>query len=397
MRCAGARYDTAGRSVIRMVPGRSNELFLDITELVGNPLRTGIQRVEREIIRYWPGPQRLAPCHFDAARQEFVRLPEAVFGILGSDAAAPGADEHELLRPHLSEGAALSPGALSAGLFNPEVFFDAARAAAYRRICRQPGARVSWLLFDFLPYLRPQDYPPGTARSCMHYIRALREIPRVSSISELTQIEYTTRIMRDETRSGPHFPLGGDGPQIEKQHFRPDKTSFAYIGTIEPRKNVAVILEAFEQLWASGVTAELIVIGRLDSRSTREQPMLERLRGEPRFRYLGHVDDATVRAVMQQVRATLFVSAVEGFGIPPYESLAAGVPVIVSPKLPSTDLLAPGGRITIPEITPQAVAAAVKDLLDDEKAARLWREASGLVIPTWRRFVSDLAVWVQSA
>jgi glycosyltransferase involved in cell wall biosynthesis len=373
------------------------DVFLDITELVGNPLRTGIQRVEREIIRHWPGPRRLTPCRFDGPSQCFVGVSEAVFEILGSDSQRPGAGERELLTPYLKTARPLALADLCAGLFNPEVFFDAARAKGYQKICREPDARVSWLLFDFLPYLRPQDYPAGTARSCMHYVRALRDVPRVSSISELTQIEYTTRIMRDPTRSGPHFPLGGDGLQIEKQQFRPDKTAFAYVGTIEPRKNVAVVLEAFEQLWASGVDAELIVVGRLDPRATRELPVLERLRGEERFRYLGHVDDATVRTVMRKVRATIFVSAVEGFGIPPYESLSAGIPVIVSSNLPSTDLLPPGGRITVGEVTPQSVAAAVTELLDDDKAARLWNEAARLVIPTWPDFVARLAAWVQAA
>jgi glycosyltransferase involved in cell wall biosynthesis len=375
----------------------ASELLLDITELVANPLRTGIQRVEREIIRHWPGPRRLVPCRFDTPSQQFVRLPDAVFDILGSDVAPPGAAEHELLRPYLAALRGLSLSELSAGLFNPEVFFDAGRAAAYRAICRVPDARVSWLLFDFLPFLRPQDYPAGTTRDCMHYIRALRDVPRVSAISELTQNEYTTRIMRDHTRTGPHFPLGGDGVQIEKQHFAPDRMSFASIGTIEPRKNVVVILEAFEQLWAESVDAELVVVGRLDTRSTREPPVLERLRNEKRFKYLGHADDMTVRSVMKKVRATLFVSAIEGFGIPPYESLSAGVPVIVSTGLPSTDLLPPGGRITLTEITPWAVAGAVKELLDDRRAAQLWQEAARLTIPTWRDFVSNVASWVQAA
>lgn len=375
----------------------ASELFLDITELVGNPLRTGIQRVEREIIRHWPGPRRLVPCRFDTPSQQFVSLSDVVFDILGSDTAPPGAAEHELLRPYLHGLRDLSLGELAAGLFNPEVFFDSGRAMAYRALCRAPDARVSWLLFDFLPFLRPQDYPAGTARHCMHYIRALRDVPRVSAISELTQIEYTTRIMRDHNRTGPHFPLGGDGLQIEKQHFASDKMSFAFIGTIEPRKNVVVILEAFERLWAEGVDAEIVIVGRLDSRSTREPPILERLRNEERFRYLGHADDTIVRSVMQQVRATLFVSAAEGFGIPPYESLCAGVPVIVSAGLPSTNLLPPGGRITLTEITPQAVAAAVKELLNDRRAAQLWQEAAGLQIPTWRGFVSNVAGWVQAA
>ena len=231
----------------------------------------------------------------------------------------------------------------------------------------------------------------------MQYIRALRDVPRVSSISKLTQTEYTTRIMRDPRRTGPHFPLGGDGLKIEKQRFENGKTSFAYVGTIEPRKNVAVILEAFERLWESGIDAELVVVGRLDNRSTREFPMLERLKDEKRFRYLGHVDDATVRDVMRKVRATIFVSAVEGFGIPPYESLAAGVPVIVSAGLPSIDLLPPGGKVVLSEVTPHAVGGAVREMLDDDKAARLWKEAEHLDIPTWRDFAANIAAWVQAA
>src|SRR4029079_14578729 len=96
----------------------ASELFLDITELVANPLRTGIQRVEREIIRHWPGPCRLVPRRLYAPSQQFVRLPDAVFDILGSDAAPPGAAEHELLRPYLAALRGLSVRQLSAGLFN---------------------------------------------------------------------------------------------------------------------------------------------------------------------------------------------------------------------------------------------------------------------------------------
>jgi glycosyltransferase involved in cell wall biosynthesis len=376
---------------------RHPDLLLDITELTANPLRTGIQRVEREIIRHWPGPCSLVPCRFDSSILSFVRLSEAVFDILGSESASPGVAEKELLMPYLAGEEALSYDQLAAGLFNAEVFFDPARAAAYCALCSRPVTNVSWLLFDFLPFLRPQDYPSGTPKHCMPYVQALRYVPRVSSISELTQIEYTTRIMRDLHRSGPHFPLGGDGLQLEKQKFHPGKRTFAYLGTIEPRKNVSIILEGFEQLWARAVEVELVVIGRIDGRSTRELPILKRLESERRFKYLGHADDGTVREVMRQVRGTLFISAVEGFGIPPYESLSVGVPIIVSPGLPSTELLLPGGRITLADITPQAVAEAVEKFLDDDEAARLWKEASQLVIPTWRDFASNIAAWLQTA
>jgi glycosyltransferase involved in cell wall biosynthesis len=371
-------------------------LFLDLTELLANPLRTGIQRVEREIIQHWPGPAELVPCRFDAEQGRFVTVSSQVLAIL-SGSTPPGSAELDLLRPHSTALRTLSPQELATGLFNPEVFFDPRRAAAYGEVCRESGARVSWLIFDFLPYLRPQDYPPGTARSCMPYVRAMRNIPRVGFISALTQAQFSTRIMRDPRRTGPYFALGGDALGTDKQTFSPDKRSFACIGTIEPRKNLAVILEAFEQLWASGVDAELVVVGRLDTRSVRESRMLKRLESEPRLKYLGHASDAEVREALRKARATLFLSAAEGFGIPPYESLANGVPVIVSAGLPSTDLLPPGGRITLAEVTPQAIVEAVRTLLDDGLAARLFDEAAQQRIPTWRGFVSDLAAWVQSA
>jgi glycosyltransferase involved in cell wall biosynthesis len=372
-------------------------VLFDITELLQNPLRTGVQRVEREIIRHWPGPAHLVPCRFDRLSDRFVTVPETVFDILCSDTAQPGMAEAELLVPHLADGQELSLDELAACLFNPEVFYESRRAAAYRTICRQPHADVSWLVYDFLPFLHPQFFLGGTALSCMPYVRALRDVPRVSFISRATSIDYTTRIMRATDRGGPHFALGGDGLKMEKQHFEPGKAGFAYLGTIEPRKNILIMLEAFELLWANGVDAELTLIGRMEATAKREASALSRFAGEKRFKYLGHVDDETVRAVLRRVRATIFISAAEGFGIPPYESLSAGVPVIVSSDLPSMELLPPGGVAVLREVTPQALAAGVKQLLDDGYASRLWKEANELEIPTWRDLAVNIAAWAQAA
>jgi glycosyltransferase involved in cell wall biosynthesis len=371
-------------------------LFLDLTEILANPLRTGIQRVEREIIRHWPGPARLAPCRYDAARGGFVTVSDRVLEILAEATGSPAA-ELERLKPLSVPLQPISVTRLARGLFNPEVFYDPCRAAAYREICRVSSARISWLVFDFLPFLRPQDYAVGTPQTCMPYLRALRDVPRVGFISALTQKQYTTQIMRSAQRTGPYFPLGGDALSMEAQEFSLEKTAFAYIGTIEPRKNVALILEAFERLWAAGLQSELVVIGRLDSRSTAERPILKRLEAEPRFKYLGHADDATVRDTLRRVRATLFVSAVEGFGIPPYESLSAGIPAIVSPGLPSMDLLPAGGRITLTEVTAQTVEGAIRELLDDRRAAELWSEAARMVVPTWKDFTFNIASWLEAA
>ena len=372
-------------------------IFVDLTELTTHPLRTGIQRVEREILRRWSGPRPLVPCRFDSERLVFCALPDAVVEILTSDSKHSVEDETERLLPHLQKGTPISTTDLKAGLHNPEVFFDLQRAEAYRALCHEGTASVSWLVYDFLPFLHPQDWEPRTTERLMHYVRALRDVPRAAFISEQTRRQYVHRVIRKVGHAGPAIPLGGDGVAMSRQTFDARKRMFTYVGTIEPRKNVADILEAFELLWQQDVDVELTIIGRMESRSTREPAILERLKAEPRFRYLGHASDDAIRQTLQKTRATLFVSSLEGFGIPPYESLASGIPVIASANLPILDVLPPGGRVVLDEISPEAIARAVHQLLDDPFAERLWGEAASLQIPTWDGFVQTLASWLHEA
>lgn len=372
-------------------------IFVDLTELTNYPFRTGIQRVEREILRRWCGPRSLVPCRFDTRKLAFCALPDAVMEILTNNSNLSVEGERERLLTHLPKGSTISTADLKAGLYNPEVFYDPGRAAAYRALCREGDASVSWLVYDFLPYLRPQDYEPRTTHQLMHYVRALREVPRVAFISEATRRDYLHRVVREASRAGPVIPLGGDSVAIPRQAFAPQRRMFTYVGTIEPRKNVASILEAFEVLWRQDIDVELTVIGRMDSRSTREPVILERLKTEPRFRYLGHASDDEIRLTLQKTRTTLFVSSMEGFGIPPYESLASGIPVIASANLPSLDLLPNGGRVILDEISSKAIAGAVLQMLDNQFAERLWDEVAQLRIPTWDGFVQRLASWLHGA
>ena len=69
-------------------------VFLDLSQLVHDPARTGIQRAERELIRHWPGPAPLVPCWFDRARGGFrVVVPDLFDGacvlVLRASASIP--------------------------------------------------------------------------------------------------------------------------------------------------------------------------------------------------------------------------------------------------------------------------------------------------------------------
>ncbi len=365
-----------------------NEVLIDLSELVANPLRTGIQRVERELLRHWPGPASLLPCCFDSEAGTLVRLSDDTLARL-LDAG------REAEPPANGAAAPIAPDLVERIIFNPELFYDRSRAAFYRRLCGAGASRVSWLVYDFLPWLQPAFFSRRGACDRMDYLLALRAVPRVAFISGETRADYRRAIMRDEQSGGPVFPLGGDGPDLPKQSFDAARRDFVVLGTIEPRKNVTVILEAFRSLWAKGISAPLVMLGRVVAEAERERAMLAALTDCPLFTFAEHPQEATVRAALCRARALVTASVAEGFGLTPFEALAAGIPVITPADLPSIRLLPADGQLRLPGVSAPEIAAAVRLLLDDATAARLFAAAARLHVPTWADFARDISAWLQ--
>jgi glycosyltransferase involved in cell wall biosynthesis len=375
-------------------------VYLDVTELVAKPLRTGIQRLERELIRHWAGPARLVPVRFQDSRG-LVELHADVFTLLNED-PPPGGDvvaaERERLAPYLRDARPLELAKPGSAVLVPELFYDSARCSFYENLPMELKAKTYFFVHDFLPHLHPENFPQGTAVHCMSYLRVLRSSSNCSFNSNQTRRDFGERIVRRRNLQGPVVPLGGDGLGLERQSFSIDKRGFTVIGTIEPRKQVAQVIRAFALLWKKGVNVELDVVGFLLSHATAEQELLAAFADEPRLHYRAHVSDDELRSILRKVRATIFVSKAEGFGIPPYESLYAGIPVICCDRgVPSLDLISRSGQIRLDDTEPASIANAVEALLDDETARRVWEEAARVSIPTWQSFADQIANWVCAA
>ena len=370
-------------------PGAGTAVHIDITELYHTPINTGIQRVERELIRHWPGPARLVPVI--AGRTHFHRLPDGTVEALVSGTPLPQRrldNLFSLLRQ-------VRPEPSTFRLVNPELFFDPRRGQLYSNLIRRGVRGIGWLLYDFLPWLSPQDFGPGAARAGAAYLRTLRDIPNVAHISAQTRSDYAQRIMRGGGREGPVISLGGDGLSIPHQIFSPARRRYVALGTIEPRKNVGAILEAFDRFWREGGTAELVVIGMMRGGTQREAEWIRRFGGNPKFSYLGHADDAALCEVLEGARALVFASRSEGFGLPPLEALHAGIPVIASAHIPSIAMLPDAGQIRLQDPSPDAILAAVRAMENDQTAARMWQETSTLHIRTWRDVAQQFSEWAQ--
>jgi glycosyltransferase involved in cell wall biosynthesis len=374
-------------------------VHLDLSELVVRPLRSGIQRVEREAIRHWRGPAPLAPCLIDSEGR-VVRLPQEVLDVLcredDGSPASRAADRATLLG--LVDAGERIPDHSIKRLLNLELFYDSSRADAHLRLAAS-GARVLWYLYDFLPYLRPELFPPGTTRHCMHYLRALRGIGgRLAFLSSATRSEYLARITHGRPASGdlPVIDPGADGLGLERQVFTPERRDFIAIGTVEPRKNPGALLRAFEQLWNEGVPARLVLAGRLSPDAAEAHASFAHHGDNPHLTVLEQPSDETLRQHLRRARAVVMPSEAEGFGLPPYEALHAGIPAIASASLPSAALMT-AGALLLDRIDPSTIAEAVRRLINETEARRLWSAAGTATLPRWSDFGRQLSEWAQMA
>ena len=360
----------------------------DISKLVDEPRRSGIQRVERELIRHWPDPAQLLPCRFDPTIGALRALPDQVLAVLAEDAPAGGiAAERARLAPFLARAGPVVPRETGL-LFTAELFDDPARAAFHQ----DEAADAAWLVYDFLPWLHPEWFPAGPANRLMPYLHAMRAVARRGFISAATRRDCAALFARAEP--GPVLPLGADGLGLERQSFDRARRDVVMLGTIEARKNAAVAIEAVEMLWHEGVDFRLVLIGAVETDALAEQAILRRLAGERRLVKLGPAPDAVVRQHLCQARVLLFPSEGEGYGLPPMEALHCGIPVVVVAGLPALDGISAAGQIRVARPDPATLADALRTVFDDAAAERLWAGAAGLTLGGWRAFAQNTADWL---
>ncbi len=138
-----------------------------------------------------------------------------------------------------------------------------------------------------------------------------------------------------------------------------------FVSTLEPRKNVAGLLDAFAIAARAGYPGDLVLVGRWGWRTGDVQHRLATSAVRRRIHHLDYLDRPALAAVMRGAEAMVFPSFLEGFGLPVVEAMACGVPVIVSDRS-SLPEVAGDAAVYVDPDDPATIAAAMMEVGRDE-------------------------------
>ena len=145
-----------------------------------------------------------------------------------------------------------------------------------------------------------------------------------------------------------------------------------YVGTIEPRKNLGRLLQAFRRLKSRpGIKHRLVVavgLGWLYQDVLRE---MEELSAENEIAFLGRVDDSDLPALYSLSDIFVFPSLYEGFGLPPLEAMACGRPVVCSNASSLPEVIGDAGILVSPYDVDGLTDAMAQLIADPDRRALL--------------------------
>lgn len=143
----------------------------------------------------------------------------------------------------------------------------------------------------------------------------------------------------------------------------PNKPYLLVVGTLEPRKNIAAVLDAFEMVRQQGVPLNLNIIGKVGWKS---ESIRQKLLHHPFAHAISHLSYAPsehLGSYYQQAFCLVFPSLYEGFGLPVLEAMSLGCPVVTTPLESITEV--GGDACLYVGPSPHEIAAGIIRLYED--------------------------------
>lgn len=359
----------------------STQVVVEVTNTLSIDFTTGIQRVVREVVNGLDGPAgtglEVVPVVTPSVGADFRRLTsdelERLHTHPAGGRAGRRADDFGRLSPLvrrvgdqpltlraratvsgwrrrraeiMPDHAELSLGPLSRGAIPPgSVFadlegswYDPTPRAELLPALRAADVHTLVLVHDVMPMLFPEWFTPQHVQVFREWLTAQLHHAELfltnsqCTATDLRRVAGELGVTRElDVRP---VPLGADYPVVTPRPVADAAHLGRFVlvvGTLEPRKNQQVVLDAFERLQSDHPDLALVLVGK---EGWLVDQLVQRLRHHPlrgeRVLWLGGVDDAQLAWLYDHAFVAVAPSIYEGLGVPVMEALHHGCPTISS-------------------------------------------------------------------
>lgn len=193
--------------------------------------------------------------------------------------------------------------------------------------------RLTATIHDMTCWLMPELHPQANLRAERGFSEVLRRADRLIAVSESTRTDAVRVLgIAPEKIAVIHSGIAESFFRVEdaaisdvRARYRLTRPFVLSVGTIEPRKNVDGLLDAWQDLAPSlRDEFELVLAGPQGWAAPRTMARLSAVR------YLGYVPEPDLAPLTAAASVFAYPSLYEGFGFPVVQAMAAGVPVVTS-------------------------------------------------------------------
>jgi glycosyltransferase involved in cell wall biosynthesis len=164
--------------------------------------------------------------------------------------------------------------------------------------------------------------------------------------------------------AAPQYRVIDERAELDRvqNKYHLDRPFVLYVGTIEPRKNLTRLVQAFARIRRP--STQLVLVGQLGWKYRSLLKQIEDMRLGDAIRLIGYVPDEDLPALYNLARVFAFPSIYEGFGLPIVEAMACGTPVLTSNRSSMIELGADAALLVDP-LDVESLAVSLAHVLDD--------------------------------
>ena len=315
---------------------RTKTIYIDVSEIIRGDIRTGIQRVVRNILRAFTENNvgynglRIEPVYTTQNANQYFCAGAFLTRFLGL--------------PHTLDDRPIEPktGDIFLGLDLQPTLTPRRKKLLMEMDAR--GVRIQFVVYDILPLTHREYFSPGVYNHFFNWFETISLFEKLLCISENTKKEverflkvfFPERLKRIKLRS---FLLGNEITETDATKGQPKEAEsirklmkenklFAMVGTIEPRKGHEELLKVFDLLWNEGETAAIVFIGKIgwEVDSLIKEIRTNKMFGNRLF-WLDNCSDEFLLEIYKGASGLLVSSFAEGYSLPIVESQNFGMPV----------------------------------------------------------------------